>query len=283
MNIVVMGAGRIGSVFAFHLARAGHSVTVVARGSRLVALQRDGAIITTEGHRAVVRAVAALDPAEPFELALVTAPEHQVQPLVQQLAASAARTVLLMFNSFAGLAPYRAMLGASRVTAGFPKMIAFLDEQRLRFKVNGPGMVTTLERPELAVLMKSAGLPSEVQPDMDAFLRSHVAMVVPTFIAALWTWQRDYGLTWDEARRLAPAWSEGLALVRHLGHPLLPRALVLAECLPRAVLAALLWAAARTAAVRDLGAFGPTETRSLIDSMVAATPGGAQLLLALRP
>lgn len=39
---VILGAGAIGSILAAHLARAGHSVAVIARGDRARAVERDG-------------------------------------------------------------------------------------------------------------------------------------------------------------------------------------------------------------------------------------------------
>ena len=41
-EFAVLGAGAIGSILAAHLARAGHSVTVIARGDRACAVQQDG-------------------------------------------------------------------------------------------------------------------------------------------------------------------------------------------------------------------------------------------------
>jgi len=41
-EFAVLGAGAIGSILAAHLARAGHSVVVIARGDRARAVQRDG-------------------------------------------------------------------------------------------------------------------------------------------------------------------------------------------------------------------------------------------------
>jgi ketopantoate reductase len=43
------------------LSRAGHDVTVVARGKRLEQLERDQAIVSTSGERAAVRVSSALD------------------------------------------------------------------------------------------------------------------------------------------------------------------------------------------------------------------------------
>ena len=42
MDIAVMGAGGVGGYFGGLLARAGHSVTFIARGPHLEAIQRDG-------------------------------------------------------------------------------------------------------------------------------------------------------------------------------------------------------------------------------------------------
>ena len=47
MNIAIIGAGRIGSTFAYYFSRGGHEVTLIARGQRLEALQRDGAIVVS--------------------------------------------------------------------------------------------------------------------------------------------------------------------------------------------------------------------------------------------
>ncbi|HEV2271596.1 MAG TPA: 2-dehydropantoate 2-reductase [Steroidobacteraceae bacterium] len=41
-EFAILGAGAIGSILAAHLARAGHTVTVIARGDRARAVERDG-------------------------------------------------------------------------------------------------------------------------------------------------------------------------------------------------------------------------------------------------
>ena len=55
-------------MFAYHLVRAGHHLTLVARSSRLEQLQRDGAIITASGERAEVEIVKTLDQSVPYDL-----------------------------------------------------------------------------------------------------------------------------------------------------------------------------------------------------------------------
>ena len=46
MNIVILGAGALGTVLGAHLAKAGEDVTLIARGNRAVYLQEHGAAIT---------------------------------------------------------------------------------------------------------------------------------------------------------------------------------------------------------------------------------------------
>jgi 2-dehydropantoate 2-reductase len=283
MKIILIGAGRIGSTVAFHLAKAGHEITVVARGTRFETLSRDGAIITTAGQCAPVKVASALDPATPYDLAIVTVPEHQIAPVLPQISASRAKTILFMFNTFQSTDLYRSVVGAERFAFGFPNMTAYLVEHRLRFRVDGPGMVTTLSSPGLAQLFAEAAMPSEVEVDMDAYLRSHAALVVPLFLAALLTWGRKTNLTWAEAAQLDLGWTEGFNLVRSLGHALKPRQVATLSRMPALARTGVLWLLSRSRAVKDLGEFGPAETRALIDAMVAAAPGQTPHLLALRP
>ncbi|MBS0581962.1 MAG: ketopantoate reductase family protein [Proteobacteria bacterium] len=283
MNIILIGAGRIGSAVAFCLAKAGHDMTVVARGARFDTLSREGAIMTVDGQRMPVKVLETLDPSVPYDLAIVTVPEHQVASLLPALSVCNASTILLMFNTFQGIEPYQAAIGIERFAFGFPNMTAFLVDQRLRFRVDGPGMVTTLTHPALAALFKDAGMPSEVEHDMDAYLRSHVAFVVPTFLAALLTWKRATSLTWAEARQLDAAWVEGFELVRSLGHTLKPRLIGTLAGMPSLLRTGLLWLLSRTRPIKDLGEFGPMETRALIDGMAAAAAGNIPHLLTLRP
>jgi 2-dehydropantoate 2-reductase len=283
MNTLLIGPGRIGSTFAFHLALAGHTVNVLARGHRLEALRRDPAIVSVDGRRAPVTVVDALDETVPYDLIVVTILSHHVDALVPMLAASRAAAILFMFNTFDKTAKWRAALGAERLVHGFPNMQASLESGRLRSVINGPGMVTTLSSARWAELLEQAGMPTEFEPDMDSFLRTHVAFVVPLMIAGLWTWQRSTGLTWAEARRLTAALTEALALVRSLGHTAKPAFVSVLAALPGPLLTGVVWLFSRSASVKALGEFGPEEVRALIDAMVVAGPERTAKVRAIRP
>lgn len=282
-RVAVVGAGRIGRAFAYRLSRAGHDVTMIARGARFEALRRDGAVVAVDGTRAPVRVSNAIEPSDDYDLLLVTVMAHQIEDLVPSLARSRAQTVLFMFNTFEKLDRFRDAIGAERFEVGFPNMISFLVDGRLRNVVDGPGMVTTLSSATWAARLEAAGMPTEVEPDMESFLRSHAAFFVPLMVAAWWTWERAKNLRWSEARRLSAAFQEACGLVRSLGHTLKPRAVSVVAALPAFVLTAIIWAFSRSKVNRSLGELGPAEARRLIDSMAASAPGRTPALLAIRP
>ena len=49
MHFVVVGAGALGSIYAAYLARAGHQVSLIARGERAAALSKLGIVVVGEG------------------------------------------------------------------------------------------------------------------------------------------------------------------------------------------------------------------------------------------
>lgn len=62
-HIVIIGPGALGTFFAARLAQAGHSVSVIARGSRLAAIRRDGLQLESNGLITAVPVRAVDDPA----------------------------------------------------------------------------------------------------------------------------------------------------------------------------------------------------------------------------
>jgi 2-dehydropantoate 2-reductase len=283
MHIAIIGLGAIGSTFALHLARAGHEVVVVARGQRLEQLQRDEAIVTTAGTRAAVRVSAALDTSIPFDLVLVTVLAHQVDAVLPTLAASAARTVMFMFNTFAPLAQFRDAVGAARFAFGFPSVLGTLEVGRLDAQVQRHGMLTTVTDDTWRSVFSDAGIPSVVHIDMESWLRTHAALVVPFMIATVLAYRRGAGLSWAEATQLARALDEGIALVRRLGNSITPAFAVVLSRLPLFGVAAIMWTATRVSALRRLGALGAREPLALIDAMDAMAPGQIPTLVAVRP
>jgi 2-dehydropantoate 2-reductase len=283
MKIAIIGAGRMGSAFAWFLAKAGHDVTLVARGERLERLSRDGFIETVAGDRARVRAAPALDPAVTWDGVLVAVLAYQVEPLLPVLRESQARSVVFLFNTVAPLQPLRDAVGADRCVFGFPTGFSLLLDGKLRATFSGPGQGVTSDSKEWVETFRAATLPAVVEPDMQSWLRSHAAMVIPMMSSGVVVHGRNAGLTWAEARRYGRAMQEGAAVVRKLGNRLTPGPIALLLRLPLPVLTLMMWLANKSKVQRELGSMGPGEVRQLIDGMQALAPGEAPEMLALRP
>jgi 2-dehydropantoate 2-reductase len=280
MQIAIVGTGAIGSVFAYQLARAGHAATVVARGARLEQLQRDHAIVLASGEQAAVQVDAALDASTPYDLVLVTVLAPQVASVLPALRASAARTVMFMFNTFDPLDPLREAVGAQRVAFGFPAgVFAILRDGKISPQIRGG---TTVGDARWAKVFTDAGIPTVVEEDMHSWLRSHAALVIP--LMAIGTVSLARGdISWRESGAYADAMETAFGIVRDLGNALTPSMVRSVSRLPRSMARATLWAFSRTKASRDLGVLGPAEARMLIDMMTAAAPGKTAALLAIRP
>lgn len=284
MKIAIYGAGRIGTAFGFHLARAGHDITFIARGARLAELQQRPVVEHVNGDRApAISALAALEPGVAYDFVLVTVMAHQVEPVLPALASSSAKKIVFMFNTVASLAPLREAVGATRFEMGFPTVTAMLVDGKLKGDLAGPGNITTVSSAPLVEVLKAAKIPAEVHSDMESFLRSHAAWVAPMMVLAHFAHTRGKGATWSEAARLAHSMKEMLGLVKRLGNTITPDLAKFLAWLPNFFLTMMLWAFSRTAPVRELGAMGPGEVRELIDGFEKLAPGQTPITQSLKP
>jgi 2-dehydropantoate 2-reductase len=102
MNILVVGAGVIGTVYGAHLGAAGHTVSVLAHGARTDEVARDGLRARDViGDAATDSPVAVLDHSdgETFDLVLVALRRDHFRGAVDQLAQLSGSPVVLFFGN----------------------------------------------------------------------------------------------------------------------------------------------------------------------------------------
>lgn len=287
MKIAIVGPGAIGSTFAFYLSRAGHDVTVVARGARLAQLEKDRAIVTTKDQRAPVEVRAALDTTTPWDLVLVTVLESQVDAVLPALQHSAAKQVMFMFNTFAPLDRLRDVVGAHRFVFGFPAIVGMFKDGKLEAQVIPRALaavqITIVTDPTWAEIFSKAGIPTAMQAEMHSWLRTHTALAAPLMVTASRVHERGSGLSWNESREVALGMAEGFALVRSLGHRLTPSYVAVFGKIPAPVTTLGLWLLSRHPFVAEMGEKAVGEVRTMIDAMVAAAPARTTRLQSLRP
>ena len=275
MRIAILGAGKIGSTFAFQLARTGrHDVTVIARpgSARLQQLQRDHGVVNTRGERAEVRVSDALDEQTPYDLVVITLLAHQVGAVLPALRRSAARCVLFMFNTFE---PERLQdaVGVERCGFGMAFVQADFDpEGRLKATIGAAGQRTLLGQGRWVEVFTAAGLPAALETDMPRWLRCHVPLCVAFESVSVAGQRRGGGASWTEATVVARGMHEGFALIKGLGHRIYPRGKARLHGCPTWVVAVMLWSLSRLRSFRELLASGESECRALVGTMLAAAP-----------
>ena len=87
MNVIVLGAGAVGSLFGAKLARSGHTVTLVGRAAHVAAVRDHGLVVRNE-HEEIVRLSAEVElrPGTKAEAALVTVKSFDLAAAMQELA-----------------------------------------------------------------------------------------------------------------------------------------------------------------------------------------------------
>jgi 2-dehydropantoate 2-reductase len=270
LRIAVIGAGRIGSAFAFQLVRTGgHEVTVVARtgSERLQTLLRDQAVIDVKGERADVTVLNALDETTPYDLVIVTLLAHQAEAVLPALQRSAATCIQFMFNTF-DPNHLEKTIGVGRCAFGMPFIQSqFNLDGRLDATIGAGGQKTLLSETRWVEVFNAAGLPAAFEPDMKRWLRCHAPLCVAFESVSIAAMKRGGGASWREALTLARGVKASFGLIKALGDDVYPASKRWLDRSPSIAMAAMLWSVSRMRGFRELLATGEAECEALITNM----------------
>jgi 2-dehydropantoate 2-reductase len=180
----VVGAGGVGGYFAAVLARAGYSVSVVARGAQLEAIRREGLrIISPKGDFTTKVAKASNNPADigPVDAVILAVKAWQVteagstmKPLLTPLT-----KVLPLENGVEATEQLQQVLGPAHPLIGLCRIIASVESPGC-IRHGGLEPTVALGEPDgsalsenalaLAVALKTAGVTVQTPPDIHAAL-----------------------------------------------------------------------------------------------------------------
>jgi 2-dehydropantoate 2-reductase len=267
LRVAIIGVGRIGSAFAFQLARAGHDVTVIARpdSRRLAQLRRDRGIVLTSGERAEVTVAGRLDEDAPYDLVLVTLLAHQIDPLLPALKRSQAGCVHLMFVT-PEADRLRSAIGADRVTFGMAAVLATLDDEG-RLGLTIPKTKAPQGDQRWVDLFQEAGMPAKLEKDMGRWLRYQTPLTVAMESVALTGMQHRRGATWAEAKTGARGLRAGFSIFREAGETPCPASKKRLSGAPLPLLTFMLWGVSRSR-FRETVGNSAEECRGLADLLV---------------
>ena len=239
MRILIYGAGNIGCLYAAKLAQSGQDVTILARGDRYDALCDHGITLVdgVSGERTStsIAVVDRLDPADAYDLVLVVLPKSALVEVLPILAENQHTPSVMFFgNDASGPEPMISALGRERVLLGFPGAAAVPHDGAVRYVITSrreqPTTIGELDggRSEriaaIARALEGAGFPASICANMDAWLKTHVAKILPTAGALFYAGGHAEQLaTNHEALRLmVRAIREGLEVLRANDIPITP-------------------------------------------------------------
>jgi 2-dehydropantoate 2-reductase len=262
-QVLVYGAGVLGSLYAARLRQTGVDVSLLARGRRLADLREHGIVLESLNTRelTVVRLpfVESLLPDHHYDLVLVLVRKNQVDAILPALAAARGVSVFcFMVNTADGFEKWGKAVGMVRLVLGFPGAGGSRKGLVVRYDVIPAWMQpTTFGEPDgritprvagLLELVRRAGFPVTSSTDMRSWLTSHVALVSPLANAIYLSGGDIHAFSKQNgAVRLAvDAIREGFSVIRRLGMRVALAKLRILEVIPAAMLAALLRAWAGT-------------------------------------
>ena len=242
MRILVYGAGPLGSVFAAQLQQGGNDVSILARGKRVSEIREHGIVLNNvwskQRSATQVNVVEELAPDDAYGLVLVIMRKNHALQVLPILAANKhTPNVLFLMNNAAGPDKLVEALGKERVLVGFPNAAGYRESHEVHCiagTADEPsdvpfgevdGSITERTRMVARILESAPGMGAEIRTDMDAWLKTHVALLFPALAPALFAAGTDnYRLarTRDLVVLTVRGIREAFQVLRALGYPITP-------------------------------------------------------------
>jgi 2-dehydropantoate 2-reductase len=204
---MVLGAGVQGTFYAVRLARAGHDVTLIARGKRAAELHRQGAVIedvlSARSDTLYLPVIERLSPGTQADVCLVAVRREQIAEILFDLMrAPAIGRIVFMVNHANGSNDILDALSPARVVLAFPGAAGGIEGGVDRYvEIRQQRTAVDANATDIISLFRGAGFRVARVQYMDAWLRRH-AVFVTAVAGALYEEGGD-------ARRLAAS-AEGV-------------------------------------------------------------------------
>jgi 2-dehydropantoate 2-reductase len=257
MKILIYGAGALGSLLAARLYQSGQQVSLLARGQRLQDLRRDGLIVedsfTHERLSCPITLVDHLKPDEYYDWVIPVMGSQYYPEIIPALAANhESPNYLFLGNNVAGGRDLAESLGRDRVMFGFlmasGKISGAIASVANEFGDRRPRSVLgemdgslTNRLIEIAAVLENAGFPVEISHHIEAWLKTHAAIILPMagayYLAG--SSQERMANTRDIQVMLVRGIREAFQVLRIYHMPITPAKLSLFSYLPEPLLVGL--------------------------------------------
>lgn len=243
-RILIYGAGVIGSIFAGKLALNGNDITMLARGKRLNELQENGIILINakdeQKEIIEVKTISKLNENDIYDFIIVVVQNYQIREILSDLKKNKSPNFVFVVNTAKGYDEWISVIGKEKLIVGFPSAGGERESGAVRYFI-GRGIkrlfqTTTFgdlhnnKSDRLSILIRlfnDSGIPSVKSKDMDAWQKTHVAMV--TSIAnTLYKYNcNNYELSkhYSDVKIMVRGIKEGFRVLRKCGYKITPNKL----------------------------------------------------------
>jgi 2-dehydropantoate 2-reductase len=247
MKILVCGAGIQGSYLSSTLYSHGLDVALLARGSRLEDIEQNGVRLAYHPSDEIVSiSVPTISPDEltsSYDAYIVTMQKHQAIEFSSTLSDVVSdSTVVYLGNNGKSTVDYEKYVPAQNIILGFLGMGGYRRENHMQILAVdsvkvwlGTTSNEAFSRLENVVsLVQEAGLKPELPSDIDAWLKCHLAFVLPIAGAIYGANADNYRLarTAGLLRLAHRGLKEAFQVIKKLGYPIMPRKMRLITRLP---------------------------------------------------
>lgn len=250
MKILVYGAGVIGSIFAYKLKVGGNDVTLLARGNRLEQLQKNGLVLRDDiihkEFKEDINVIDKLNPDDEYDVALVIMQRQQVGeilPILKNI--KKISTIIFMGNNVSGANEYLQTIDKERIMLGFGgpggykenhlMVVAYLDKTFLYAgELDGRISKRALN---IEKVFTNSGIKVEISENIDAWLKTHVAFIIPLAMATYAARKNNKKLFEDDGLLDLSiiALRENLKAIKELGIPILPKKFKMLKYFPKSL------------------------------------------------
>lgn len=192
-RILIFGAGVIGSTFGGLIAASGQNVTLLARKNRLKELNVNGLVLMKNGHQKAqkisTKIISELKEDDIYDFVFVTLRKEQVKDALPVLKKNKSNNFVFMVNNPSGYTEWIKALGHERVIPAFPGSGGKIENGIVYYeivsKIIQPTTFGELNGQKstrikaLQKILKKAGFKVAVSKNMDAWQKTHVALVGP--------------------------------------------------------------------------------------------------------
>jgi 2-dehydropantoate 2-reductase len=240
VNVLVYGAGVIGTIYAAKLHRGGHQITLLARGQRLADIREYGLVLenVADGFRFTTQIKVAehLAPYDQYDIALVAVRRDQLAAIMPELSSNrGVDSFLFMLNNPTGTVNLAQSLGRDRVLLGFPGAGGTREKHVIKYvmiaqqptPLGGLGCLQYKKLRDIAKALRASGFRTSLSRDMDTWLKCH-AFFVTAICGAIYLAGGDcMKLSQDTATlaRMTTGVREGFAAVQAMGRTVTPLSL----------------------------------------------------------